>query len=648
MARIDDCKELVNIQKQLKKYELITSSVPFPMSIVNKDYTYEVVNKAYSKYLNHSIEDIIGNKIGYFLGEEVFEKEIKPNIDRALSGEVIEYTIEVDFETIGRRCMKMSYIPHKEKDGTINSIISYGQDITNENKYKETILFSTNYSNSIFDAIPNIIIASDGEEMDKANQVMLDFLGFESIESFKKEHDCICDYFENKDGYIKPNMNGMKWLDYVLKNKDEIHKVCIIKNNVEHIFLLTARLLEFDEKKRSIAVFTDISYLTQVETNLKQSEINLSRIIDNSPLAIFVIDKLHNVIHWNKECESLTNVKKEDILGTKNHGEIFYKKQRPTMTDIMIDGNKQEQIEKYYKGKYKISSKSNSIFEAEDFFPHLGEDGKWLSFSATPITDNSAEVIASVEILKDITEDKKILEKLHEQEKLMLTQSRQAAMGEMISMIAHQWRQPLSIISMDANNIIADIELESLNEDVLKSTSFDIIRQTKELSKTIDDFKNFFKPNQEKEFLKIDDVIKDTIAVIGKSLKNNNIKLIITGDINSQINTFSRELMQVLMNIINNAKEAIVYNSIKDGYIKVEVKKYKNNLNIRISDNAKGIQKDIINKIFEPYFSTKELMNGTGLGLYISKTIIENHLQGKIEVENNQDGAVFNISLPLD
>ena len=104
--------------------------------------------------------------------------------------------------------------------------------------------------------------------------------------------------------------------------------------------------------------------------------------------------------------------------------------------------------------------------------------------------------------------------------------------------------------------------------------------------------------------------------------------------------------MQVLINIINNAKDAILSNHIENGYIKIDVAKQKNELLIKISDNAKGIPIDIINRIFEPYFSTKEVINGTGLGLYISNTIIQNHMDGKIDVYNSEVGAIFIISYP--
>ncbi|MEA2049637.1 MAG: HAMP domain-containing sensor histidine kinase [Campylobacterota bacterium] len=243
---------------------------------------------------------------------------------------------------------------------------------------------------------------------------------------------------------------------------------------------------------------------------------------------------------------------------------------------------------------------------------------------------------------------KKYIKKFIEQEEIMIAQSRHAAMSEMISMIAHQWRQPLSIIAMDANNIIADVELDMVDNSTLKKGSLNILEQTQELSKTISDFKNFFKPIKNITNIYLEDIFKDTLNVVGKSLQNNNIEVIKEFKNHKKIKTYSRELMQVFINIIKNAKEALVENDIKDKKIYITIKDTKNLVEINISDNAGGIKPDIINKVFNPYFSTKSEKNGTGLGLYISKTIIEKHLNGTITVKNIKDRTCFKIKLPYD
>jgi signal transduction histidine kinase len=219
-------------------------------------------------------------------------------------------------------------------------------------------------------------------------------------------------------------------------------------------------------------------------------------------------------------------------------------------------------------------------------------------------------------------------------------------MGEMISMIAHQWRQPISAIAMGANNILADIELEILDNETLKDGAISILNQTQELSKTIDDFRNFFKPSKTLEEVLIKDIFTEAYEIIGSSFKNNNVEVITEIENRLKIKTYPRELMQVLLNILKNAKEALAYNEVPQKRIYVSMKDELSNAVIKICDNAKGIKEELLQRIFEPYFSTKDEKNGTGLGLYMSKTIIEKHLQGSLKVYNKDDGVCFEIKLP--
>ena len=194
----------------------------------------------------------------------------------------------------------------------------------------------------------------------------------------------------------------------------------------------------------------------------------------------------------------------------------------------------------------------------------------------------------------DITE-------LKQKDEILINQSRHAAMGEMISMIAHQWRQPLSVISMGANNILADIELDMVDNETLHKGAEEIIEQTGELSKTIDDFKNFFKPGKKIESILPEDIFNETFKVMGKSLENNDIEIITHYHNGKEIETYSRELMQVCINIIKNAKEVLVEKNIKKKKITVTVQSHSDNVEIIICDNAGGIPEDIIDKIFNPY-----------------------------------------------
>ena len=358
------------------------------------------------------------------------------------------------------------------------------------------------YLKELFNIIPNILITTDGNHLEKANQAMLNFTKSNSIEDFMLKHECICDLFLEGDDLIQAKMGEDTWIEYILKNHKEVHKVDMMHNNQKQRFIVLARLIKHGKKNHSIVTFINITKLEEAYTEL------------------------------------------------------------------------------------------------------------------------------------------------HNQEEIMIAQSRHAAMGEMISMIAHQWRQPLSVISMNANNIMADIELDIVDNKTLHTGAVDIIAQTQELSKTIDDFKNFFRPEKKVEDTLLEDIFIEAFKVVGKSLENNDIKIIKQFNCKKKIKTYSRELMQVFINIIKNAKETLVTKNIKKREITIIIEDYSDNVEIKICDNAGGVPKDIIDKIFNPYFTTKEEASGTGLGLYMSKTIVEKHLKGKIDVYNSNEGACFVLKLP--
>jgi len=253
---------------------------------------------------------------------------------------------------------------------------------------------------------------------------------------------------------------------------------------------------------------------------------------------------------------------------------------------------------------------------------------------------------AYLAIIYDISEHKKMLQSLQETQELMLAQSRHAAMGEMIGMIAHQWRQPISVISMIVNNMLVDVELSGINENECLSGGENILNQVEYLSKTIDDFRDFFRPNKEKESVQIIDIAKEVQTVMGASFVHHNIAFEIQNFSNKEVKTFSRELLQVFMNILKNAKEAFETKQQEEKKIVLKIYDEDNSVTTEICDNAGGIKNEILPRIFEPYFSTKDQKTGTGLGLYISKIIVEKHLDGSLGAFNNEiGGACFRIKL---
>ncbi len=232
-------------------------------------------------------------------------------------------------------------------------------------------------------------------------------------------------------------------------------------------------------------------------------------------------------------------------------------------------------------------------------------------------------------------------------------QSKMAAMGEMLGNIAHQWRQPLSAISTIASGLKLKREMGDLSESNLEDDLENIVQTTVVLSNTIDDFRNFYSRNKEETEFLINKTMQKVLNLVSANLKNNNIELVLDIEKNA-LKSYENELIQVLLNVINNAKDALL-NIKEERYIFITSYKKDKTLRIKIYDNAGGIDEKTLPRIYEPYFTTKFKSQGTGIGLYMSKNIVENNLKGKISTSNfnfNYEnktffGAMFEISLPL-
>ncbi|MEA3554544.1 MAG: ATP-binding protein [Campylobacterota bacterium] len=239
---------------------------------------------------------------------------------------------------------------------------------------------------------------------------------------------------------------------------------------------------------------------------------------------------------------------------------------------------------------------------------------------------------------------------LKEQNLKLLESEKMASLGEMIGNIAHQWRQPLNGISISASTVIAESEMGVLEDSSLKNKMETIIVKTNYLSDTIDTFRDFIKGEKKYTNINIKNEIKQAINITSSTLETKNISF--KSNINYKDKLFlkmvSGELPQVLINIINNAKDILVEKDISKPKIWLNLFEYKDKITITIEDNGGGIPNNIINKIFEPYFTTKHQSQGTGLGLNMSYQIIVSSLKGKLYVKNTKNGAKFFIELPLN
>ncbi len=401
---------------------------------------------------------------------------------------------------------------------------------------------------------------------------------------------------------------------------------------------------EYNGKPAIIGVMLDITEKKLAEVALKKSEAFLRTLFDTAGEGIWVIDDGKLTIR--------TNHALLDMLGTSEH-DILYRS--------IHDFADEENAAAFRIHIAKSQEGAGQHFEA--VLRHSEGRKIHCLFNTAPLYDEDGEIMGSFALVSDITERKfaeQALKRLsvelerrvqeeaaknREKDHLLIQQSRQAAMGEMIGNIAHQWRQPLNALGLLLANIKDAYQFNELTEDYLNESTAKGAQLVQKMSATIDDFRNFFKPNREKVFFSPYRAIIETLSLIEASLKNHNIEVRVEGDLDVQVLGFPNEYSQVLLNVVGNAKDALLERQVEAGRITVRLLTEGNRVKVAVSDNAGGVPGEIMDKIFDPYFTTRT--KGTGIGLYMSKTIIENNMNGELRVYNGDTGAVFEIIVPM-
>ena len=425
-----------------------------------------------------------------------------------------------------------------------------------------------------------------------------------------------------------------KFLDY-LKNKNigtnELFTICSGFKNA---------LIEFTyiQNINSLEIQKDIVYIYEknFEGVLKSYYTTINAINKTLNISEKLIDE--NIIMSSTDLQGIiTSVSTAfcDISGYTKEELIGYPHnivRHPDMPkEAFEDLWKTIQADKTWHGEIKNTRKDGGIYWVEATVDSLySSDGTKIGYSA---------------IRHDITYKKEA----QLQQDIIVEQSKSAAMGEMISMIAHQWRQPLQAIAI----LIQKLPLEKIidgeiSDETLEDVVSSIEEQLSQMSKTIEEFRSFFNPNKDKNRIFAAALLEQARELMAYQFKVDEIELHLIYDEDIEINIHTHEILQVFINILNNAREVLVEKCNQNRKIDIKFYKYHNNIVFEISDNGGGIPSIIMNKIFEPYFSTKKNKNGTGLGLYMSKTIIEKNASGMLSVTNTTEGAMFKITLPIE
>ena len=240
---------------------------------------------------------------------------------------------------------------------------------------------------------------------------------------------------------------------------------------------------------------------------------------------------------------------------------------------------------------------------------------------------------------------KQAYDELQQMQQQLVQSTKMASMGEMLAMIAHQWRQPLATINMITSSIKLEQQLGNATTEGTLEELKKIQDTTSFLSRTINDFRDFFRPDRQRAFAQLNELVQRTMEIIGLSLQKQDIELVKEFGELPPLELFPNEVQQALINLFKNAEEALEENGIDKKRLIIRTYALQDKQILEVQDNAGGIPEDVVDQIFFPYFSTKNKLNGTGLGLYMSRMIIEDHLGGKLTVVNKDGGACFRVEL---
>ncbi len=413
---------------------------------------------------------------------------------------------------------------------------------------------------------------------------------------------------------------------------------------VSAVFAATALVLAFLIFHLSAATVLRRALYRKVREN----ETRLREVTDTLGEGVFVLDR-HGVITFaNPAAQRMLGYGEEALVGSNAHQLFHY--QKP-------DGSPYPEAE---------CLTNRTVAAGETFH---GEEVLWnregmplpVGMISSPIV-RDGEVAGSVVAIHDIRYLKEVEEKLRrlnenlsqqvkeevaknlEQEKLLIQQSRLAVMGEMIGNIAHQWRQPLNALGLLLANVKDAFDYGELDRQTLEGAVADGNRLIAKMSSTIDDFRNFFRPGRGKASFDLKAAVEDTVRLVEASYRSHNIEIRRGGVEGLRVKGHGNEFSQVLLNLLSNAKDAIVAARALQGRMEIGAAREGDFAVVTLADNGGGIPAEVLPRIFEPYYTTKE--TGTGIGLYMSKLIVD-HMGGCMAADNTEDGAVFVLRLPL-
>ncbi len=449
--------------------------------------------------------------------------------------------------------------------------------------------------------------------------------------------------------FMQTEQNKLKEKEVFETGNIETYDFTVSINNKENYFHITKCPIARDDDGAVSLVCTialDITEQKEYEKKIESLLEEQSAFFQNTVVGIaYLKDRI--ITKANEAWEKMFGYETGELIGKKTRvvypSEEEYEKFGETVyAEISKNGYSIREQVLLKKDGSPITVLLNGVYLDKND-PSKGS--VWVGVDITYMKNIEKELMLINKTLEQRVEEE--TKKRLEAEHIAIQQSKMALMGEMIGAIAHQWRQPLNALGITIQDIKEAYKYGELNEEYINQTVATSMDRINFMSKTIDDFRNFFSPNKPKSRFFIEEAIEGVINIVSAQLKSHDI--VVKYDHTEKLEFFGykSELQQVILNIISNAKDAIIENKSTIRRIEISTTSNNNELCITIEDTGGGIPANIMDRIFEPYYTTKEQGKGTGIGLYMSKQIIERHMDGELRCENSGFGAKFTIKLPI-
>lgn len=628
----------------------IINSVADPIFVKDRQHRWVLLNDAYCSFMGYTREELIDKSdYDFFTASEADVFWAKDEIVFTSGMENINEEHLTDANGIVHIIVtKKTLYTNAKGEQFIVGII---RDITEFKRAEEAWRKSEEKFRTLVDNLNVGVYRNTGDfpgRFIQANPAMVKMFGYNSSEEFM--NIAVSDLYQNPQER-RLLIEEVRQFGHV---KDR--ELALRKKDGSPIWASISATAQRDEKgeiKWMDGVVEDITERKKTEVALRESEQRLKTILHGSPIATFVINKDHRVIHWNDALEQLSGIKSGTILDTKDQWKAFYDKERPCLADLIVDGSL-EAIPEWYSGKYTESKLINEAYEATDFFPYLGDTGKWLRFTAAAIKNAEGDLIGAIETLEDISD------RIHADEKRKLLESQLAqaqkmeAIGTLAGGIAHDFNNILSAIIGYTQLAMVDLQEKELAENELN----EVLKAGERAKNLVSHILTFSRKTETMYSpLELPSIVKESIKML-RSVIPSTIE--IKQDIikSGLVMSDPTQIHQIIMNLCTNAGHAM---DETGGVLDVCLRKENihgdaltrdldltpgHYFRLTISDTGHGMTPEVKEKIFDPYFTTKEKGRGTGLGLAVVHGIVKNHL-GAITCKSDPGkGTTFDIYLP--